>query len=76
MIEAADVAAAPGIIPEGLFISFAFKIFNSERARMREEMRTEIMAQLENNRERLENQDKAVFKKKVVLFFSDNRTLF
>ncbi|VUZ43253.1 unnamed protein product [Hymenolepis diminuta] len=52
MINAADIAAPPGISPE-------------ERARMQDEIRTEIMAQLENNRERLENQDKDAFKKKL-----------
>ncbi|KAM7539407.1 hypothetical protein Aperf_G00000055836 [Anoplocephala perfoliata] len=52
MMQEADVAATPGITSE-------------ERARMREEIRMEIMAQLENNRERLENQNKDVFKKKL-----------
>ena len=32
---------------------------------MQAEMRIQIMAQLENNRERLENQDQDIFKKKV-----------
>ena len=44
------------------------EIMHSERARIQEEVRNEIMAQLENNRERLENQDQNVFKKKVSLY--------
>ncbi|VDK36018.1 unnamed protein product [Taenia asiatica] len=52
MVKASEVASAPGMS-------------SKERARIQEEIRMEIMAQLENNRERLENQDRNVFKKKL-----------
>ncbi len=39
--------------------------FLSERERMQTEIRTELMAQLENNAERLECQDQKTFLKKV-----------
>ncbi|EUB62332.1 Kinesin-like protein unc-104 [Echinococcus granulosus] len=52
MMKTSEVASAPGMSSE-------------ERARIQEEVRMEIMAQLENNQQRLENQDRNVFKKKL-----------
>ncbi|CUT99198.1 Kinesin motor region [Echinococcus multilocularis] len=52
MMNTSEVASAPGMSSE-------------ERAKIQEEVRMEIMAQLENNQQRLENQDRNVFKKKL-----------
>ncbi|VDM31231.1 unnamed protein product [Hydatigera taeniaeformis] len=68
MMKASEVVSPPGMSSEGsrpfsyIFIHWSTRV---ERARLQEEVRVEIMAQLENNREQLENQDRSVFRKKL-----------